>query len=126
MRDPMAWHPTAEGMVNLVGHHVAFELPVELAAEDAHDVLGGEAKGAVGEEPQVDECKRATIVGQEGRLRLIIISVRAVDDQNIPIRTSASREGESQMGTAVGVGLFCPAAFLMKGERSNFPVTRSK
>lgn len=102
MRDPMAWHPTAEGMVNLVGHHVAFELPVELAAEDAHDVLGGEAEGAVGEEPQVDECKRATIVGQEGR------------------------EGESQMGTAVGVGLFCPAAFLMKGERSNFPVTRSK
>lgn len=70
---------------------------------------------------QVDECKRTAIVGQEGRLRLIIISARAVDDQNIPIRTSVSREGESQMPTAVGVGLFCPAAFLMKGEPSNYP-----
>lgn len=71
---------------------------------------------------QVDECTKLGYSGRGGNLRLLIISVRAVDDQNIPIRTSASRIGEDKMGEAIGIGIFCPAAaYFTKGEPSNYP-----
>jgi hypothetical protein len=70
---------------------------------------------------QVDECQKRGIAGQPGKLRIVIISVKAVDGQNIPLRASASRIGEEKTGQAIGGALFCAPLILTKGEASSYP-----
>lgn len=69
---------------------------------------------------QVDTCSKTGIAGTAGKLRLVIVSVKAVDDQNIPVRTTASRVGEEKTMTAVGGAMICLPLILVKGEPSSY------
>lgn len=70
---------------------------------------------------QVDECVKSGIAGQAGRLRIVLISVKSVDDQNIPLRGTASRVGEEKTMEAIGGGMLCAPLILKKGESSSYP-----
>lgn len=70
---------------------------------------------------QVDECAKAGIAGSAGRLRIVLISVKSVDDQNVPLRGTASRVGEDKTMQAVGGGMLCAPLVLQKGEASSYP-----
>lgn len=76
---------------------------------------GAEVRG------QVDECSKARIAGQAGRLRIVVVSVKAVDDQNIPLRTTASRVGEDRTMQAVGGAFLCAPLIFIRGEASSYP-----
>lgn len=84
---------------------------------DGHVVIkaGATARG------QIDECEKKGIAGKAGKLRLVLITVKSVDNQNIPLRGTASRVGEDKTMESVGGGLICPVFFLKKGETSSYP-----
>lgn len=91
------------------------EVVQDVKVDDAVVIRGGApARG------QVETCQRAGIAGQAGRLRLVILSVKAVDDQNVPVRTTASRVGEEKTMQAVGGALICAPLILQKGEPSSY------
>jgi hypothetical protein len=70
---------------------------------------------------QIDQCEKAKIAGTPGAVRVVILSVQAVDGQNIPLRSAGSRTGEDKTMTAVGGGLICPVMFLQKGDPATYP-----
>lgn len=70
---------------------------------------------------QVDECVKTGIGGQPGRLRIMLISVRSVDDQHIPLRGTATRVGEEKVMHAIGGAVICLPLAFMRGEPTSFP-----
>ena len=61
-------------------------------------------------------------VGQPGKLNIDLQTTTAVDDTQIPLSGSFSREGDSKMGASIGISvLLCPLALLMKGDEGVVP-----
>lgn len=91
------------------------EVVQDVKADDVVVIKGGApARG------QVETCQRSGIAGRPGTLRLIILSVKAVDEQNVPLRTAASRAGEDKYMLAIGGGLLCFPLFFQKGESTSY------
>ena len=79
---------------------------------------GAEARG------KVSDVKKTGTWGKKGELSIAVSSVRAVDDQEVFLLGSQTREGESKGGSAVGASVvggilclpFAASGFFIKGD----------
>lgn len=84
---------------------------------------GAEAHG------KVSDVKKTGSWGKKGELSIAVSSVRAVDDQDVYLSGSQTREGESKGGSAVGTSVvggilclpFAASGFFIKGEEGRIP-----
>ena len=84
------------------------------------DVKVGDAvvisKGASGV-GTIAEAKKKGMLGRGGKLIMHMEYVKSVDNQNIRVRASASREGDDKTGKTVAVFVLAgPLAVLVKGK----------
>ena len=63
----------------------------------------------------VTEVKKASMIGQPGKVAISLNSVTAVDGTEVPLMASTVNEGDNKMVTSVIVGLLCILGFVMKG-----------
>lgn len=67
---------------------------------------------------EVSAIERKGAIGKPGKVSIVVRSVKAVDDTDVPIRATLTREGKGKETTAllVGILLCIIGLFLIKGE----------
>jgi hypothetical protein len=70
---------------------------------------GAQAQG------NVSSAKKAAAFGSPGEIAIQVNSVRAVDGTNIPVQAMSSDDGDSQVATAIILGLLCIVGFFIPG-----------
>jgi len=70
---------------------------------------GAQAQG------NVMSAKKAAAFGQPGELAIQVTSVKAVDGTNIPVQAQSASDGDSQVATAIILGLLCIVGFFIPG-----------
>ena len=70
---------------------------------------GAQAQG------NVSSAKKAAAFGSPGEIAIQVTSVRAVDGTNIPVQAMSSDDGDSQVATAIILGLLCIVGFFIPG-----------
>ena len=95
-----------------VGDRVNFKVAEDLKVGDT--VVISKGASAVG---SITEAKKKGMLGRGGKLNMLMEYVKAVDNQNVRIRATISREGDDKTGKAVAVFILAgPFVFLVKGK----------
>jgi hypothetical protein len=95
-----------------VGDRINFKVAEDLKVGDT--VVISKGASAVG---SITEAKKKGMLGRGGKLNMLMEYVKAVDNQNVRIRATISREGDDKTGKAVAVFILAgPFVFLVKGK----------
>jgi acyl-coenzyme A thioesterase PaaI-like protein len=95
-----------------IGDRINFNVAEDLKVGDS--VVIGKGASAVG---SITEAKKKGMLGRGGKLNMQMEFVKAVDDQNVRIRATVSREGDDKTGKTVAVFVLAgPFALLVKGK----------
>jgi len=92
------------------GQNVLYSVVNDVTVNGAVVIKAGSQ--AVG---NVTEVKKASMLGQPGKIVLSLNSVTAVDGTEVPLIATSVNEGDNKMATSVIIGLLCILGFVMKG-----------